>query len=338
MNTQKQRLQLGVQLSIWLVIILGYALVFTRFLPIEASLVRSLGNILPIIVLFYGNKKLVASFFIPKRYLSYLIGVSILFLLITFLRTQINIRFIDYKLDFLPQTNQKFIRWAAILSNAAVILVSIIYQLLIHRSKEEEKALLAINEHQLAQLQFLRSQIHPHFLFNTLNNIYSLAVTRSEQTAPMVLHLSELLRYVVYDGQAEKVSLQNEAQQIERFITLFQMRQEDPVHVQFKTNEIPEDGKIEPMILIPLVENCFKHCDFDSNEDALVKIDLQVSDQALSFSTFNTKNQHDLQKDTTGGVGLKNIEKRLALKYAGRHRLQIEETDSSFSVQLHIKL
>lgn len=338
MTNDRKRLEVGVQASIWLVLILSYALVFVRFMPFSGSILRALGNMLPIMLLFYWNMRLVERFFIPKKYLTYLWWCLPLSVLITIIRTQINIYFIDYKIDFLPETNLKFIRWASIISNIAVILVSTIYQLLIHRSSEEKKALLAANQHQQAQLLFLRSQINPHFLFNTLNNIYSLAVTRSQKTAPMVLQLSELLRYVVYDGQAEKVALDREAEQIKKFISLFQMRQEAPVNIVYNREEFPSELKIEPMILIPIVENCFKHCDFDTNPNAFVQIQLGVETGALSFSTYNSRDNTDLQKDTTGGVGLINIKKRLTLKYPAQHTLTIEKAPDSFRVHLKIKL
>lgn len=335
---EKRRLQLGVQISIWLLLVLGYALVFSRFIPFQESLWRALGNILPIVCLFYGNMFLVKRYFIPKSYFIYTIWMLLLFSLITGIRTQINIHYIDYEIGFLPQTNQEFLRWAAIISNMAVILVSTIYQLLIHRSAEEKKALLTANEHQQAQIQFLRAQINPHFLFNTLNNIYSLAVVQSKKTAPMVLQLSELLRYVIYDSQEEKVALKKEVIQISHFIDLFQMRQETPVNIEFQHAVIPETLKIEPMILIPLVENCFKHCDFDSNPEAFIQIRLDIVEQQLAFSTQNSKNDANQQKDKTGGVGLQNIKKRLALKYTDHHHLAIVNAEELFSVKLELAL
>ncbi len=338
MTGDKQKLEISVQASIWLLLSLSYTLVFARFIPFQHSLLRALGNMLPMIVLFYGNMRLVERFFIPKQYVKYGLWCILLSTLITTVRTQINLLFIGYDIDFLPEHNQKFLRLASIISNFGVILISTIYQLLIHRSQAEKKALLAANEHQEAQLQFLRSQINPHFLFNTLNNIYSLAVTSSKKTAPMVLQLSELLRYVVYEGQAEKVSLQKEVQQITRFIGLFQMRQEEPVAIQFDTTTIPDDLKIEPMILIPLVENCFKHCDFDVNPQAYTQIVLKVEQDELYFHTYNTRDDNDLQKDATGGVGLKNIQKRLRLKYPDSHSLEIDKQLKSFRVDLYIKL
>lgn len=337
-SLEKRRLQLGVHISIWLLLLLTYAAVFTRFIPFQESLLRALGNILPVLFLFYGNMLLVKRYFIPKSYFSYAIWMILLTTIITGVRTQINIHYINYKIDFLPETNQEFLRLAAIISNIAVILISTIYQLLIHRNAEERKALLTDNEHQQAQIQFLRAQINPHFLFNTLNNIYSLAVVQSTKTGPMVLQLSELLRYVVYDSQQEKVALKKEIVQIDRFIDLFQMRQEKPVKIEFQHAAIPEALKIEPMILIPLVENCFKHCDFDSNPEAFIQIRLEIVGHQLIFNTQNSKNDANQQKDKTGGVGLQNIKKRLALKYADQHHLAIVNAANLFSTKLELEL
>ena len=97
-------------------------------------------------------------------------------------------------------------------------------------------------------------------------------------------------------------------------------------------------SKLEPMILIPLVENCFKHCDFDANLNAFVQIKLEIHEHQLVFSTQNSKNDANQQKDKTGGVGLQNIKKRLALKYAERHHLAIENEDELFSVKLDLQL
>lgn len=337
-SRNKFQLQLGLQISIWLLLILGYTLVFNRFIPLQFSLLRGIGNILPIIVLFYGNLFLVKKYFIPKAYGTYLLWGLLLFIFVTIIRTKVNLIFIDYKLDFLPETNQQFIGAAALISNLGVFFISTIFQLLIHRNEEEKKALLATNEHQEAQLQFLRAQINPHFLFNTLNNIYALAVVKSDKTAPMVLQLSELLRYVVYDSQEEKVALKKEVAQIVRFIELFQMKQETPLSISLQSTNIPDHLRIEPMILIPLVENCFKHCDFDSNPNAFVELKVQLEENKLHFSSRNSKNDQDQQKDKTGGVGLQNIQKRLALKYPNQHQMTIENQTASFFVDLTIAL
>jgi LytS/YehU family sensor histidine kinase len=153
----------------------------------------------------------------------------------------------------------------------------------------------------------------------------------------MVLKLSNLLRYVIYDGKGELVLLQHEIEHIRQFISLFQMKNEKPLDIQFDIDGEISNIKIEPMILIPIVENCFKHCDFDSNEKAFVRIYLKIVNKMLLFQTINTKNNQDLQKDKIGGVGLENIRKRLTLKYLDDFSLLVNNKEKRFEIDLQLK-
>jgi LytS/YehU family sensor histidine kinase len=150
----------------------------------------------------------------------------------------------------------------------------------------------------------------------------------------MVLQLSDLLRYVIYESQKEKVPLSKEIQQVERFIELFQMRNETPLNIVFRYSGTIDQHHIEPMMLIPLVENCFKHCDFDTNERAFTKIELRAKPDSIQFKTVNSKNDALRQKDQTGGVGLENIRKRLELKYPDKHRMAVKNEMDRFEVDL----
>lgn len=335
---ERPYLHWGIHLGIWLFGGLGVSLVFIRFLPLELSFLRTLPNLVLLVLLFYSNNWLVRSFYIPKNYKVYFSWAALLLVIVTLLRARLNFQFIDYQLDFLLRNNLRGLQLAALISNLGLMFVGIIYELSRHRAEVERTALEARNKQQEAQLQYLRAQINPHFLFNTLNNIYSLAVVRSEQTAPMVLQLSDLLRYVIYDSQQEKVLLEKEVKQIQRFIDLFQMRSETPLDIIFEYNDFSPERSIEPMMLIPLVENCFKHCDFDTNPAAFVKISLNVDQKRLVFTTCNSKNDSLRQKDQVGGVGLENIRQRLALKYPGRHQMTVDNQEEVFRVELRLKL
>jgi two-component system, LytTR family, sensor kinase len=219
-----------------------------------------------------------------------------------------------------------------------VALVAVGYQLLYNRFKNEQKNLALINEQQAAQLQFLKAQINPHFLFNALNNVYSLTLAKSNDAPKMLLKLSDLLRYVIYESQKETVDLAREAQSIGQFIELFQMRSEAPLRIQFTTAGNLSGVRIEPMILIPLVENCFKHCDFDQNPAAFTKIQLETTPQYLRFFSQNTFDKTDKQKDAVGGVGLENIRRRLALRYGERFDLVFGDNVGVFTVELKIEI
>ena len=323
-------------LAIWGFFLLVHALIFAQFLRFDLSLLRSLVNVLPMAGIFYANTWLVDRFVERRQYGAFLVSVLVIFAAATLLRAQVNGLFPDIREEMVLMNHDKSWLLGALFTNLVVLIIGIFYQMLYNRYRTEKRNLAIITQQREAQLQALRAQINPHFLFNTLNNIYSLAVVRSDKTAPMVLKLSSLLRYVIYDGRNERVSIEREAEQISEFIELFQMRSEELPDIRFRKKGIAPEQLIEPMILIPIVENCFKHCDFDSNPEAYIQIDLEVNADSVVFKTENTWNPDNEQKDTVGGVGLSNIRKRLELKYPGTYSIDIRSNDNLFFV--HLKL
>jgi hypothetical protein len=185
---------------------------------------------------------------------------------------------------------------------------------------------------QQTELSFLRSQVNPHFLFNSLNNIYSLVYHQSEQSLAAIAKLSDLLRYMLYDTN-EKVPLQKELDYINKYIELQQMRFEStaPIHVTISGNT--DRASIPPLLLIPFVENAFKHGDMKNPQ--AIAIRLSVDDAAIHFNISNPIGHH--QKDASGGIGLENVQRRLELLYPRRHTLQVSQTAAIFDVQLEIR-
>lgn len=333
-----ERLNWGLHLAVWAGVILLNVAIFLPVYPFWMSLVRAFGNTLPLAILFYSNSYLVERFYERRQYLLFISINIALLLLIVFLRVNLNLLFPEIGEHFAIVNARQRWRVGAFITNAAVLGISVFYFILQKRYAVERRNREIINQQNEAQLQFLRAQINPHFLFNTLNNIYSLAVIGSEKTADMVLKLSNLLRYVIYDGKAETVALSREVAHIKSYIELFQMRSEHPADIRFSVNGALDGHEIEPMILIPLVENCFKHCDFESNPEAFIDLDLKVSGNEMHFSTLNTTDPGDQQKDQVGGVGLENIKQRLSLKYPNQHQLEIEEHEKRFAVKLKLQL
>jgi len=341
METQEKvinrRLQTGLHIAFWLLAFAIHIGFFSRFFSPGVTLLRGLGNILPLVFIFYLNLFLVNRYWERGRYYLYIGMVLVLVLGVTVFRTRINLLFPGIERASLFLGNEKFSwRMAALVTNTGALLVSALYQILQNRKREEQRVLEVINRQNEAQLQFLRAQINPHFLFNTLNNIYALAVAKSDKTANMVLRLSNLLRYVVYDGKAEQVALTREIEHIHQYIELFQLRSETPANIRFTIEGQTKGYMIEPMILIPLVENCLKHCDFDTNDQAFVQIALKTQPGKLFFQTINSKSNSDLQKDKVGGVGLENIQKRLQLKYPERFSFEISDKNDTFEVRLEM--
>jgi two-component system, LytTR family, sensor kinase len=185
-----------------------------------------------------------------------------------------------------------------------------------------------------AELSFLKSQINPHFLYNTLNYVYSLAIPVSDQLANAVLRLSDLMRYTLNDSPDGKVSLEKEVEYLESYIALFKMRFEPKFYVDFTTEGIANQ-KIASLILIPFVENALKH-GLVNDEAQPVRIKLKVQNKRLSFEVSN-KISH-AQKDHSSGVGMVNIHRRLDLIYPEKHELLISNNGNTYKSTLILNL
>ncbi len=330
------QLQKGIHLAIWSLLMVTLTLFFALYMPLSASLLRAGVNILALALLFYLNLYLVNHYLEKGKYRFFIFAIVFLLLLGTLIRGYANTRFpatSDLAKEMIQNSSWYY---SAFLTNLIILLIGTFYQLMYNRFLNEKQNLTIISEQREAQLQALRGQINPHFLFNTLNNIYALATIKSDKTADMVLKLSTLLRYVIYKSQEEQVLLSDEINHIQQYIDLFQMRNESPVRIGFRQKDIQPGIRLEPMILIPLVENCFKHCDFEHNPKAYVQLDLEIDQDLLTFRTINTYDPADQQKDKVGGVGLDNIQKRLALKYDTAQHLTIHQNGNLFQAELKI--
>ena len=327
--------------SVWLTLFFfAYSAVSNFYAPMLATIHSSL-NILLVMVLFYSHLYLVNRFLERKKWGLFVVLSALIFSIIFGLRVFVNLEILE-KPALNPINTLISPLWRigtmVFLTSGFVWLFAIAFQLLMNRFKKERENLALINAQQAAQLNYLKAQINPHFLFNALNNIYSLTVIKSNDAPKMLLKLSDLLRYAIYEGQRETVSLKKEAEHIQKFIDLFQMKSEYPLSISFKTEGNLAEMGIEPMILIPIVENCFKHCDFETNETAFIEMILMVKDNHLSFSTVNTFNKSDAQKDAVGGVGLANINQRLALRYHDNFTFDFKEINGVFETHLKINL
>ncbi|UOG73274.1 sensor histidine kinase [Hymenobacter tibetensis] len=189
------------------------------------------------------------------------------------------------------------------------------------------------HEKNAIELAYLKSQLNPHFLFNTLNNLYGLALTEPERTPDVVLKLSELMRYVLYESNETYVSLPQEIEYLSSYISLEKLRHEGPVYVDF-TVVGPVDGqRIAPLLLISFVENAFKHGAV-TNADCPITLHLSVVGSQLTFMTRNQIVRKN--KDQVGGIGLASVRRRLALLYPGQHRLAVSQEHDVFECALQL--
>lgn len=189
------------------------------------------------------------------------------------------------------------------------------------------------------ELKFLKSQINPHFLFNALNNIYSLSVTESKHTPESIMQLSEILRYMVYDSNEPKVPLINEINYIENYVELHLLKDSRGIDVKLDLDKSNAHLLVAPLLFIPFVENAFKHSKIENLKDGFIEISLHSQKQEVTFQVINSLPKNDFTKDKVGGVGLENIRKRLNLLYPDHlHELTIKESADTYKIILKVTL
>jgi len=198
--------------------------------------------------------------------------------------------------------------------------------------KEAQQKELMIQNRQ-SELSFLRSQVNPHFLFNSLNNIYALVYESSPQALPAIAGFSELLRYMLYDNK-DKVPLARELDYIQRYIDLQRLRFEHSIKADVQVSGKIDTVQVPPLLLIPFIENAFKHGDFSAGGDGVTVV-VRCTEQSLHFYCRNTKGRGE--KDTGGGIGLTNIKRRLQLLYHGKHTLDIEDNHNCFTINMDLQ-
>jgi len=181
-----------------------------------------------------------------------------------------------------------------------------------------------------AELALLKNQINPHFFFNTLNNLYGLTVEKSDNAPQVVLKLSEMMRYTIYEGKKDWVSLHSEYLYLNNFIELHQIRYQKKVFIDFNVpdlqDKIFQECKIAPLLLIILLENAFKHGVDSLVENAFIKLSLEVKEDSIWFQIVNNYNLEE-EIEAGNGIGLDNLKKRLALIYPDKHSLVVNKTN-----------
>jgi hypothetical protein len=185
------------------------------------------------------------------------------------------------------------------------------------------------------ELQVLKGQLNPHFLFNTLNNLYSLALSKSDKTAVVVAKMSDMFRYILYECNTIEVPVYKELKLIEDYIELEQIRYSDRLSVQFDKAVDNRNYLVPPMLLYSIVENCFKHGSSPDPDQPWIKISLKVKNNRLTFETSNSIPTRT-KKFNTEGVGLLNSKRRLELIYPEQHRLTTRDENDKFYVSLEI--
>jgi hypothetical protein len=288
--------------------------------------------VLQMIPVYFNYFVLLPQYFIKKRFFLYfffwliaVLGVCLVICVVEdlFLR--------PHHPDWLYTPPHLFGRIPYFILFTFLINFSFLFDEVMRKQKLEAELLKANAE---TELKWLKAQVNPHFLFNALNNIYSLAYVQSDKTALAVMKLSELMRYMLEDSNAEKITIQKEAAYLDNYIRLQALKKRYANKI-FTAVELHDPAiQIEPMLLINFVENAFKHSNLEE-EGAWIKMKLIAENGQLNFSIENTYGQTGT-KDKTTGIGLENVRQRLQLLYPKQHTLKIENTNGIHLVYLII--
>ncbi|WP_044212900.1 sensor histidine kinase [Flammeovirga sp. OC4] len=214
-----------------------------------------------------------------------------------------------------------------------VLTIPVLFSLWVYEQWKWIKSLKS--EKSRAELQLLKSQINPHFFFNTLNNLYGLTVEKSDQAPEVVLKLGDMMRYTIYEGREEKVNIQNEIKYLENYIELHKIRYQKNVQIHF-INSVISDYKIAPLLYIILLENAFKHGVETLVENAYIFIEIEEEGTQVIFSIEN--NYDKALIDHRVGIGIENLQKRLELIYPNCHNLEISSSIDTYKATLIIDL
>jgi LytS/YehU family sensor histidine kinase len=195
------------------------------------------------------------------------------------------------------------------------------------------------NERLVAELNFLKAQINPHFLFNTLNNLYYLAYSQSQNTTEVIAKLSHMMRYMIYDSNYPQVPLSKEIEYMENYISLERLRLNNQIPIDLEVEGDADTLLIAPLIFITFLENAFKHGVSNSYDGAWVKVKVEVGEKRCIYTVGNSKLPGAKpEAEEKSGIGLQNVKRRLELSYPGKHQLSVNDTSDQYSVQLKIDL
>lgn len=279
---------------------------------------------------------------IPKLlYKRLYVWFTILFILLIFCSSVI-------KMNILGRvtSNPELINWSAnlkrslydnIIPHFFLVIAGAAVKLMLDYGELQQKMIEAAKEKAEAELSFLKSQINPHFIFNSLNSIFFL-IQKDNQEARGALHkFSEMLRYQLYEVNDDKIPIEKEIQYLRDYMDLQQLRKDEKYSVQFNCDRGIGGFSIEPLLLIPFVENAFKHISHFNSEPNFVKVEMNQIKDSLIFSVINSKEAQP-STEQHGGIGLNNVKRRLELLYRGKYDLKTDNTEKIFALQLKIQI
>lgn len=277
---------------------------------------------------------LLPRFFYKKKYWLFTIGVFLV------LFTVIGVEELILEQIFYPNSRGKnfpgFIH--TLLEILPTILILVGFKFAWDAQQKQSELEQLNNAMAESRMQFLKSQINPHFLFNNLNNLYAYALEQSPKTPTIILELSSLLRYMLYDCQEKLVPLEKEIKSLKDFIHLQELQIEDRGDIQFTVSGQTIGWSIAPLILVVFIENCFKHSTSSQTDEIQIDIDITIKNNQLVMECNNTFSSNTNTQKLSKGIGLENVQARLDLLYPNAHQLDIKAEENIYKVKLELNL
>jgi two-component system, LytTR family, sensor kinase len=287
------------------------------------------------ILIFYLNACLfIPRFFTQKKFVIYALSVFGSIVMVMAINLLLHIAMHESK-DADLQHIMYNIVIRSLFSSLIILGISFSFKITGEWSKSEQKMQASENEKLIAELALMKSQINPHFLFNSLNNIYSLAYKKSDDAPTAIVKLSQLMRYMLYDSDEEQVVLSKEVEYIENYIALQKLRLSDNEMINFQVDGDPEQVYLAPMLLIPFIENAFKH-GISCTSKPKIAIRLEVARQYIIFTVENAIGNISPATENASGFGLANVQRRLELLYPNSYELKIASEQAIYKVNLKI--
>lgn len=315
------------------------------YLPFTLSLVMLNILQLPSIVLFY--RIVLPRTILKNRILQFVLALPV-YLLIYELNSRlasitiIHTPFIPegYKNLLRPEHPEMFnFRFNQSLGYTGLVLLTASALALIRERYKQQQQFFEVSLEKIKlELEHLKSQVQPHFFFNTLNNLYALSIQKSDKAPVMIASLSSIMRYVLYESQRSTIGLDKELSFIENYVALEQLRHSDSRAIDLLVQGNAGPHSVPPLLFLPLIENCFKHAFKNADSNESVKIIFAIDEDEVTFQTSNKKSMVPKDPSYQGGIGLNNVKKRLELLYPDRHNLFIEETDDRFELVLTLAM
>lgn len=293
------------------------------------------------LVIYY----LLPKYLLGKKYISFFLQLIILLLIMGFLHWVTSVLFAQP--IFYPQEESWGAIWypAKIIKSSTsiypVVAIAVVIKLFQKWYSFQQATQQLTQEKLAAELKLLKAQIHPHFLFNTLNNLYALTLKKSDLAPDVVLKLSDLLNYMLYECNANHVPLNKEIDMLENYIALEKIRYGERLEIAYHLKGDIAGNMIAPMLILPFVENSFKHGLSEEIEAAWISIDISVYEGQLTLKVDNSRSEHKSATEDISykrGIGMSNVKRRLELLYEGKYDLKVIDTDVSFLIVLKLDL